>query len=561
MKTISKSGGNQTAEMPIVTTASSAKNRSVQATAGSRENAPKVKRTPEQGVVAAAYIVPGMPHPLLAPERSPAWQSLRAAYGKVREEIEEAVAKGEADLILYFSTQWLSVLGYLFQADPTPEWTLVDHNWHELGSMKYKMKVDTEFASFYAREVKAMGHYTREVNYRGFPIDTGVVVAQALLNPQNHLPAAMVSCNMYAEKQETLSIGQAACRALEKAGKRAIVVCVTGLSSRFEIRDIDPGEDKLSSLKDDEWNRKILEILGEGRLEDVSEVMREFSRQANADMGGRGVWWLNGLCGKVNLFSGKIFEYQPIWGTGAGVVGLYPTASIRSVPGWVNDEADLVERLARPSSSPPVVEEVAKAPSSQVAVGPQGVFERPIVTGDPSGQATGTSTSEQERQFSKMVKTIDVTTAGMTAPGHAIQARGAPPPVGPYPHARRVGDFLFLSGVGPRKAGTKVIPGVILNDRGEVEGHDVDVQTRSVIDNIQAILESAGSRLEDVVDVQVFLTDMKRDFATFNRVYGEYFARIGPTRTTVEVGSLPTPIAVELKVTAYLRNNTPERNA
>jgi 2-aminophenol/2-amino-5-chlorophenol 1,6-dioxygenase alpha subunit len=212
-------------------------------------------------------------------------------------------------------------LGYLFQADPQPEWSLVDHNWHELGAMKYKMKIDTAFAGHYAREVKAMGHYVREVNYRGFPIDTGTVVAQALLNPSNRLPAAMVSCNMYAEKQESLSIGQAAIRALEKAGKKAIVVCVSGLSNRFEVKDIEPREDKISSLKDDEWNRKVLEIFGEGRLEDVSEVMREFSRQANADMGGRGIWWLNGLCGKQNDFDGKVFDYQPIWGTGAGIAG------------------------------------------------------------------------------------------------------------------------------------------------------------------------------------------------------------------------------------------------
>lgn len=133
-----------------------------------------------------------------------------------------------------------------------------------------------------------------------------------------------------------------------------------------------------------------------------------------------------------------------------------------------------------------------------------------------------------------------------------VSTKKAPEPVGPYPHARRVGEFLFLSGVGPRKPGTKVIPGVTMGENGEVVDHDVTIQTRSVIENIQIILEAAGASLKDVVDVQVFLTDMKRDFQTFNKVYGEYFASIGPTRTTVEVGSLPTPIAVELKVTAFV---------
>lgn len=473
------------------------------------------------GSIIGAYLVPGLPHPLLASERSPAWRKLREAYGDVRKEIE---ASG-ADVILYFSTQWLSVLGYLFQADPNPEWTHVDHNWHELGSMHYKMRVDTEFAAAYASEVRAMGHYVREVNYRGFPIDTGIVVAQALLNPDNRFRAAMVSCNMYAEKQETLSIGQAAIRALEKSGKRAVVVCVSGLSNRFEVKDIDPQNDKLSSLKDDEWNRKVLELLSEGRLEDVSEIMREFSRQANADMGGRAIWWLNGLCGKQNDFSGRLFEYQPIWGTGAALVGLYPSRPIRSIPGWVNDEADLVERFA---SSGPVTRD---SPSSCASV----------VSASPAPQAT-----------SALAEAPNIGVDARGSVSSEVHAKKAPEPVGPYPHARRVGDFLFLSGCGPRKPGTKQIPGVVMDANGQVLSHDVEAQTRSVIENIQAILEEAGASLERVVDVQVFLTDMKRDFAVFNRVYGEYFAKIGATRTTVEVGSLPTPIAVELKVIAHV---------
>ncbi len=125
-------------------------------------------------------------------------------------------------------------------------------------------------------------------------------------------------------------------------------------------------------------------------------------------------------------------------------------------------------------------------------------------------------------------------------------------PVGPYPHARQVGRLLFLSGIGPRKRGQKEIPGVTYDDRGGVIDHDIEVQTRSVVDNVVKVLEASGSSLKQVVDVQVFLTHMKRDFQKFNEVYGEYFAKIGPTRTTVEVTALPTPIAIELKVIADL---------
>jgi 2-aminomuconate deaminase len=134
-----------------------------------------------------------------------------------------------------------------------------------------------------------------------------------------------------------------------------------------------------------------------------------------------------------------------------------------------------------------------------------------------------------------------------------VFSESAPPPVGPYPHARRVGDFIFVSGMGPRQAGRLEIPGVHQDVHGRVISYDIEAQTRATIENIARVLKDAGSSLKDVVDVQVFLTHMQADFQKFNKVYGEYFTEIGPTRTTVEVLSLPTPIAVELKVIAHQR--------
>lgn len=133
-----------------------------------------------------------------------------------------------------------------------------------------------------------------------------------------------------------------------------------------------------------------------------------------------------------------------------------------------------------------------------------------------------------------------------------IESSRAPEPVGLYPHARRVGDFLFLSGVGPRERGSKKIPGVTLNDAGEVVSYDIETQCRSVFQNVRYILEDAGSSWEKIVDVTVFLTNMKADFEVYNNVYAEYFADNRPCRTTVEVNSLPTPIAIELKVIAKI---------
>lgn len=131
-----------------------------------------------------------------------------------------------------------------------------------------------------------------------------------------------------------------------------------------------------------------------------------------------------------------------------------------------------------------------------------------------------------------------------------IESSRAPEPVGLYPHARRVGDLLFLSGVGPRERGSMKIPGVELNDAGEIVSYDIETQCRSVFQNVRYILEDAGSSWEKIVDVTVFLTNMKADFGTYNKVYAEYFADNRPCRTTVEISSLPTPIAIELKVIA-----------
>lgn len=128
----------------------------------------------------------------------------------------------------------------------------------------------------------------------------------------------------------------------------------------------------------------------------------------------------------------------------------------------------------------------------------------------------------------------------------------APKPVGLYPHARRVGDFLFLSGIGPREAGTDNIPGLKLDEKGAIISYDIEAQCHSVFKNIRTILEASGAGWNDLVDLTVFLTNMKEDFKTFNKVYAEYFKDNQPCRTTVEVNALPTPIAIELKCIAFL---------
>jgi len=136
---------------------------------------------------------------------------------------------------------------------------------------------------------------------------------------------------------------------------------------------------------------------------------------------------------------------------------------------------------------------------------------------------------------------------------NSFESTRAPEPVGAFPHAKRVGNLLFLSGIGPRLRGSKEIPGVTLDSAGNVVSYDIETQCRAVFENVRFVLEDAGANWNDIVDVTVFLTNMKKDFQIYNKIYAEHFAGDGkpnPTRTTIEVGALPTPIAIELKVIA-----------
>ena len=459
-----------------------------------------------------AYIVPGQPHPLLAPDKNQGWASLRKSY----EAVGRQIATSGAELMLIYSTQWFSVIGHLFQVDPKPQWTLVDQNWYDLGEIPYEFRIDPEFGKLYARLCKEHGMQAATVAYHGFPIDTGTVVALKMLNPDNAIPASVVSCNIYAEREETRALGFAARAAIEAYGKKTIVVVVTNLSNRYEVADIDPAQDRISSQKDDEWNRKILEMLGEGRLEDVAQVARDFAREANADMGFKAIWWLGAVMGENNKYDGKVWDYQPVWGTGNAIVELTPNE--RKQMDW---EKEFDE-------------------------GPVATFATTSAPAGPSG--TGLETHNVLAEGPDVHRAGEMSSQSGTSQEDApsiIRTEKAPKPVGPYPHARRVGGMLFLSGIGPRKPVTGEIPGLLPDGT-----HDIEVQTRACIENVKTILGEAGSSLEKVVDVAVYLTDMQRDFERFNKVYAEYFGKIQPTRTTVGVDSLPTPIAVELKVIA-----------
>ena len=272
------------------------------------------------GKFIGGLIAPGKPHILLAPEKNPGWMSMRKSFDDARRMIQEL----NPDLLLIYSSQWPSIIGHQFISDPEPQWRLVDQDFHELGTMHYKLRVDADFAEAYCAASQQRGLTARTIDYHGFPVDTGTIVALQLLNPNNEIPAGVVSCNMYADRAETIVLGKAAVDAAEKTGKRVLAIAVTALSNRMWTSWIDPSEDRIHSLKDDEWNRKMIELLDAGRLEDVSQLARLFTAQAHADSKLKAIWWLSACLGQNNDFSGRVFDYQAVWGSGAALVGLTP---------------------------------------------------------------------------------------------------------------------------------------------------------------------------------------------------------------------------------------------
>lgn len=273
--------------------------------------------------VIKGYVLPGLPHLLLTPDANPGWKKIRKAMDVVRDEI----AKSDADVLMIYSTYWPSVIGHQIFSRPEATWTHVDEQFHAVGSIPYTIKGDKDLALDYVAAAKARNLQARDIDYHGFPIDTGSVVVSKIVNPDNKIPCVIVSSNVYSDRAETVVLGKAARDALEKQNKKAIAIVVTSLSNRIHEKKTDPKDDKIHSLKDQEWNQKFLEFLGEGRLEDVSQLSRQFHKEArvNKVSSFKPFWWLAAVMGQNNLYAGNVMEYQPVYGSGAAVVSLTPS--------------------------------------------------------------------------------------------------------------------------------------------------------------------------------------------------------------------------------------------
>ena len=462
-----------------------------------------------EGEIVGSYIVPVHPHTVLVPEQNEGWQRLRHAFDEAAQRIKDA----DADLLIIYSTTWPSIIGHQIQANPNPEWVMVDDDFHDLGSIPYSFNIDADFAHAWNEANEKRGLKSRTVNYTGFPIDVGSVVALKLLNPDNAIPAVIVSSNVYANRSETTVLAKACLDVIKATGRKAVAVTAMSLSNRMFTAPIEPKDDKIHSLKDDEWNRKILEFLGEGRLEDVGQLSRTIHKQIRVQkvVAFKPMWWLSGMNDNRNNLTGEVLAYEAIHGAGGAVVHLDPAASGAGDKEYDEDDVEYFAGERNVLDAEEETEIIVEA--------------TPKISGPALWEPTTGADS--------------------------VNSEAAPKPVGMYPHARRVGDLLYLSGVGPRQPGTNAIPGgPIRDEHGNPLDYDIKAQTQAVVDNITRILEEAGGSIEDVLDVTSFLVDMDRDFSGYNEVWANTLGQVGPTRTTLAIRALPTPIAVEMKVIA-----------
>jgi 2-aminophenol/2-amino-5-chlorophenol 1,6-dioxygenase alpha subunit len=267
-----------------------------------------------QGSIVSAYIVPGLPH-LTSDKPVESWEALRQGFRQAGERVQAL----RPDVLVLYSTQWISVLGHSFQTDPNPKGLHVDDNWYEFGDFPFDLYNDTELSARAAAIASSLGLATKTVSYKGFPIDTGILVALRFVNPTSAIPVSVVSCNIYAGQEDSLRLGQAMRQAIEASGKRAVVLACTGLSGRFFTEEIDPRSDHIARPEDDEWNRRMLNLIEQGKNAEVLALSSEYAKAAVADMGFKGFAWLMGVLDTPTT-PGKVLAYGPVWGTGAAVV-------------------------------------------------------------------------------------------------------------------------------------------------------------------------------------------------------------------------------------------------
>lgn len=258
--------------------------------------------------------VPGLPH-LLRPDLNDSYAKLALAC----EELGEEFKRQSVRRILYYSTQWLSVLGQSVQTRPRVKGLHVDENWYDIASLSFDFQIDQALARNMIEHSKEAGFQVRGIDYEGFPVDTGTIVANKLLNKAD-LPTGMYSSCVYSDYAETLRIGQVVKAAADSLDGVTAVVAVSGLSRRYFTTEIDFQEDHIRDPKDDLLNRKILAAMNEGDWLSVSKMREDYCRDAKVDMGLKALAFLDGAGACKTGRRLKTMAYGAIYGTGAAVM-------------------------------------------------------------------------------------------------------------------------------------------------------------------------------------------------------------------------------------------------
>jgi 2-aminophenol/2-amino-5-chlorophenol 1,6-dioxygenase subunit alpha len=262
----------------------------------------------------AAFLVPGSPLHYLRPDVTP-WSKLAAAHA----EAADALAATRPDVIILYSTQWIAVLDELWQTRPRVEGVHVDENWYEFGDLPFDRRIDTVLAEACIAATPRLGIRSKGVDYDGFPIDTGTIVASGFLDPVGRIPLVIAANNVYHDWEKTEALGALAAAEAERLGRRYAVVGVGGLSGTLFRHEIDLADDHIASPEDDALNRELLAHLSEGDGAKLRAFIADYARRARADMGMKHLAFVLGALG--SSFQGATtLAYGPNYGSGAAVI-------------------------------------------------------------------------------------------------------------------------------------------------------------------------------------------------------------------------------------------------
>ncbi len=264
--------------------------------------------------VVSAFLLPGSPLPFVQPDNPP-WGALADAMTAAG----QALADSAPQTIVVYSTQWLAVLDQLWQTRPHVHGLHVDENWHEYGDLPYDIHIDTELTAAAIAATPAIDIRSKGVDYDAFPIDTGTIVAARFLNPDHACRMAVTSNNLYHDWDMTRALGRIAAEAAASVGRRIAVVGVGGLSGAFFRERIDIAADRLASDADDAWNRRMLDLMRDGEVEELLRLCPQFATEARAEMGFKHFAFILGALGG-SFRSATVHGYGPLYGTGGAVV-------------------------------------------------------------------------------------------------------------------------------------------------------------------------------------------------------------------------------------------------